>query len=125
MAMLPASFGAAEQTGGNWQGLLTSQSSPRAVRRALADYFTRSLPMLREIPGITSPTDAELAEYSAAADELDRGATEVSVADRRFRVYRIISIVRHGDDGPEPPRRYDPDPDPPPESEEAYALMRQ
>jgi uncharacterized protein DUF5954 len=120
VTMLPTCFGIAEHTDTGWRGMLTSQASPQAARNELADYFGKSLPLLATIPGAEGPDDADLADYARAAEQLRGGRpTEVTAAGGTFRVYRIISIVRHTPDGlPELPRSSDLDPYPPPAADE-------
>ncbi|MEE4542797.1 DUF5954 family protein [Streptomyces sp. V4-01] len=54
--------------------------------------------------------DGAAAEYLAAAGRLDREPLDaIRVGAERFRVVRAERFIRMGPDGPEPPRRSDPD----------------
>ncbi|RKR90837.1 hypothetical protein BDK92_5221 [Micromonospora pisi] len=111
---LPTEYAVAEYVDGHWQPDTRAVGSPQAAR----DLITFNFRYL--IPKIGSPTEAEAAAYAKAADDLDASrANEVCVLNRRFRVTRIVILLRFGPDGPEPPRPSDYDPDPPPEAHSA------
>ncbi|MEV1333168.1 DUF5954 family protein [Micromonospora costi] len=115
--VLPAGYAVAECVDGRWRPASRNLASPRQSREAMTFKFRYMVPRLGQ------PTDAEIAAYAWAADEVDANpAHEVEVLDRRFRIIRVETLLRFGPDGPEPPRPSDHDPEPPPEAH--FAQLR-
>jgi hypothetical protein len=107
--LVPPSFMTSEKIDGRWKPQDSgTATSPQGARDSLGMYLRVVAPWKLELDA------AARTEYEAAADRLDaeRGA-ELAVAERRFRIVRVERLVRVGPDGPEGPRRSDPDPQPP------------
>ncbi|MFI7208075.1 DUF5954 family protein [Micromonospora aurantiaca (nom. illeg.)] len=116
--VLPAGYAVAECVEGRWRPASRHLASPQQAREAIAFKFRYM------VPRVGQPTDAEIAAYAQAADEVEATrANEVKVLDHRFRVTRIETLLRFDRDGPEPPRPSDHDPEPPPEAH--FAQLRE
>lgn len=80
--------------------------APQDARDALAAHLRLSA---REASA--AGDDRAAAQYLAAAGRLDwERLDELTAAGERYRVVRAERFIRMGPDGPEPPRRSDPDP---------------
>jgi hypothetical protein len=100
-------FGAARERGdGGWELLpYFAALTPQDARDALAAHLR-----LRARTAADAGEDKAAAPALAAAERLDREPLdELAVGDERFRVVRAERFIRMGPDGPEPPRRSDPD----------------
>lgn len=94
-------FTCLERVGQRWRILASGLDSPQDARDHLAHLL---LVAAKEAAG-----EAERREYRAAAGGLDwERHDELTAAGRLFRIGRIERSVRMGPDGPEPPRRSDP-----------------
>ncbi|WP_106258347.1 DUF5954 family protein [Actinomadura rubrobrunea] len=100
-----ALFTAAERVPGGWQVRCPYDPLPQGARELLADHLDDRAALAGGERG---------AQLRAAARDLCAGPPrdEVRAGGHRFRVLRIEQLVRHGPDGPEPPRPTDPDPAP-------------
>ncbi len=106
--LLPATFVMAELVDGNWAPAADASSSPQGARDVLALDLRVVAPIVRKLSG----KDRE--RYARAADRLDRRrGFELLVGGRHFRLVRVERLLRIGPDGPEGPRRSDPDPEQP------------
>lgn len=108
VVLLPPTFVVVEVDGDSWAPL-TGGDDPDQARDRLARHFTGLLPRLREFQGDPA-TPAELAEWTALADEI-RASTghRIIVRGREFRTVRVCRMLRLGRDGPESPRPCDQD----------------
>lgn len=107
--LLPPAFTTAELVNGKWGPAEAGTSpTPQGARDGLAACLRVTIPWQLDLG------PQERAVYAAAAGQLDaERADELAVAGRRFRVVPVERLVRVGPDGPEGPRRSDPDPQPP------------
>ncbi|MEV0005961.1 DUF5954 family protein [Micromonospora sp. NPDC050980] len=109
--LLPTEYAVSELVGGGWEPVSHHHASPQAARDQLCFKFRYMMPRFGQLG------EEEIAAYGRAADKVDATrANEVTVLGRRFRVTRVIALLRFGMDGPEPPRASDYDPEPPPEA---------
>ncbi|TDB94274.1 DUF5954 family protein [Actinomadura sp. 7K534] len=108
VVLLPPTFIVVEVDGDSWAPL-TGGDDPDQARDRLARHFTGLLPRLREFQNDPA-TPAELAEWTALADEI-RASTghRIVVRGREFRTVRVCRMLRLGRDGPESPRPCDQD----------------
>ncbi len=114
--VLPTRYAAAECVDGAWRPFSRAVATPQEARDEITFAFRHIEPRINQL------TDGETAAYQQAADDLDHSrADETTVLGRRFRVTRIETLLRFAPDGPEGPRRSDPDPDSPPEAHPAPA----
>ncbi|MER5459062.1 DUF5954 family protein [Micromonospora sp. NPDC002389] len=123
-ALLPTRYAAAERVDGAWQPVSRAVAAPQEARDELAYAFRHLEPRTQML------TAAQATAYQQATDALEAGRTdEISVEQRRFRITRVETLLRFDDDGPEGPRRSDPDPDLPPEADaerpERWIVWRQ
>ncbi|MFI6132845.1 DUF5954 family protein [Micromonospora sp. NPDC051141] len=110
--VLPPRFAAAECVGGSWRPYSRAVATPQLARNEIA-FGLRHLEPLR-----LRLSAARARPYERAADDLDASlADEVIVAERRFRVTRIETLLRLSPAGPEGPRASDHDPEQPPAAE--------
>lgn len=116
--LLPTRYALSEQVGAGWRPSSRSVATPQAARDLITFHLRHLIPRLEE-----HPTE-DLAELSRAADQLDATrADEITVLRRRIRITRVDTLLRFGQDGPEPPRPSDHDPEPPPEAH--FAQLRE
>ncbi|WP_246102947.1 DUF5954 family protein [Streptomyces piniterrae] len=104
-----------EREEGGWEVISFGESTPQDSRDTMASTFRRMADRAEE-----SGDEAARAECVAAAVRLDwEKVDELTVLGDRYRVVHGEQFIRHGADGPEPPRPSDPDPA---EPGEAYRL---
>ncbi|MEU7312667.1 DUF5954 family protein [Streptomyces sp. NPDC007083] len=113
LVLLPPAFRVLEREAESWSMFLAEQfPTPQAARRGLVNYLTKSVPMVREIPGWESEySERDIAVFAKAAERFmrQRGADELRARGRTFQIVRVERMMRIGPDGPEPPRPSDED----------------
>lgn len=113
VVLLPPAFRVLEQLEESWTMFLAKPfGTPQAARRALAGYFLRTVPMLREIIDWESEySERDIEVFGKAADRFmrQRGPNEMRARGRTFQIVRVERMMRIGPDGPEPPRPSDQD----------------
>ncbi|MFW5419493.1 hypothetical protein J0910_23020 [Nocardiopsis sp. CNT-189] len=97
-----------------WRPMGQEHATLEEARDALRRFFEN---MVREDeegsslrPGVGDACRRELRRWSEEDGPIDAA----DVLEHRFRVARVLRVVRVGFDGPEPPRASDPDPELPP-----------
>ncbi|MBO8192526.1 hypothetical protein ITI46_12745 [Streptomyces oryzae] len=113
LVLLPPAFRVLEREPESWSMFLAKQfPTPQAARRGLVHHLTRSVPMVREIPGLESEySERDVEVFAKAAERFmrQRGANELRARGRTFHIVRVERMMRIGPDGPEPPRPSDQD----------------
>ncbi len=113
VVLLPPAFRVLERLEESWTMFLAQQfDTPQAARRALVDYFLKTVPMLQEIPGWEAEySEKDLEVFTKAAHRFmrQRGPNEMRARGRTFQIVRVERMMRIGPDGPEPPRSSDQD----------------
>jgi hypothetical protein len=110
-------YGYAEQADGTWRVIGNGGWAPQGARDLLAAHLGR----------LAAATDSAAlqGEYDDAVRRLEGERRDaVTVAGRRYQVFRIERFVRFGTDGPEPPRASDADPFRTGEAYKALSRMR-
>ncbi|MEU5988572.1 DUF5954 family protein [Spirillospora sp. NPDC047418] len=105
--LLPPTFTVVEiKEDGSWQPF-SGGDGPGEARGNLAAHFTQLMPLFRRHQG-DPPSDAELAEWERAAEQITAtDGYEFAALGRSFRTVRISRMMRLGRDGPEGPRPSD------------------
>ncbi|MER5886190.1 DUF5954 family protein [Streptomyces sp. NPDC001941] len=122
--LLPATFAVMEQDGEGWKPYSGPHPSAHEARKSLDFALTWMQPRLHGLIPVSGDPGADartftagdraaavrLAAYAQAADRLRAGrVNQLDFQGTVYRVARTRRLVRWGPDGPEGPRRSDPD----------------
>jgi hypothetical protein len=105
LALLPVGFGVFKRTGSGWTPASCLQPTPHDARRVLHDGLSGTWADMYDLDTATREANTRAAEHLEATPHCN----EVTVQGDTYRICRVERMLRTGPDGPEPPRRSDPE----------------
>ncbi|MFI1480303.1 DUF5954 family protein [Streptomyces sp. NPDC020747] len=105
LVLLPVRFGVVKQTGPGWMPAGRLQPTPHDARRVLHNGLSGIWADMDDLDTATRDAYARAAEHLESTPHLN----EVTVQGDTYRICRVERMLRTGPDGPEPPRRSDPE----------------
>ncbi|MEV7139609.1 DUF5954 family protein [Streptomyces tauricus] len=105
LVLLPVGFGVVKRTGLGWTPASQLQPTPHDARRVLHDGLSGAWADLYDLGTATREAYARAAGRLEAAPHVN----EMTAQGDTYRICRVERMLRTGPDGPEPPRRSDPE----------------
>ncbi|WP_307534807.1 DUF5954 family protein [Streptomyces sp. V3I8] len=105
LVLLPVGFGVVKRTGTGWTPVGRLQPTPHDARRVLHNGLAGTWADMYDLDAASCDAYARAAERLEFAPHVN----EVTVQGDTYRICRVERMLRTGPDGPEPPRRSDPE----------------
>ncbi|MGC5566628.1 DUF5954 family protein [Streptomyces sp. FR-108] len=105
LVLLPVGFGVVKRTGSGWTPASQLLPTPHDARRVLHDGLSGAWADMYDLDSGTREAHTRAAGRLEATPHVN----EMTVQGDTYRICRVERMLRTGPDGPEPPRRSDPE----------------